>query len=120
MSLQKIPATNAYRQLVAAAAANGTVLSPLATMAFGTGDRPYSPDSDTTLQAEFTRVACTRSITGVTVTARGVLGGAVAGSRVIREVGVFTSSGVLAGRRVIAPKELEAEAEIEIEVDFEY
>lgn len=120
MSLQKVPATTAYRRLVAAAAANGTALSPLAFMAFGTGDAAYAPASDTKLKAEFARVACTRSVDGVTVTARGVLSGATAGSRTVREIGIFTASGVLVGRRVIAPKELEPESEIEIEIEFEY
>ena len=120
MSLQKIIATTAYRRLVAMAAANGTVLSPLSVMAFGTGSAPYEPGSDNRMQAEFARVTCTRSVDGVTVTARAVLTGAVSGNRTVREIGVFTASGVLVGRRVIAPKELEAESEIEIEIDFEY
>lgn len=120
MSLQKVPASRAYRQLVAAAAANGTVISPVATMAFGTGEQPYAPESDTQLQAEFTRAACAKSVAGVTVTAVGILRGTVSGSRVTREVGVFTASGVLIGRRVLAPKELEPEAEIEVEIQIEY
>ena len=120
MSLQKVPATTAYRKLIAAAAANGTVISPISYMAFGTGAAAYAPESDTKLAAEFKRIACTRSVNGVTVTARSVLTGADALGKTIREVGVLTASGVLVGRRVIAPKELEQESEIEVEIDFEY
>ena len=52
--------------------------------------------------------------------ARGVLTGVQTGNRVVREAGVFTSTGVLVGRRALAQKELESETEMEVEIHFEY
>lgn len=123
MSLQQVPASHAYRRLVAAAAANGTVISPLATMVFSDRDTPYQPETDTTATAtagEIARVAITRTVNGAAVLAVGVLQGAVTAGRTVRSVAVLTGNGVLVGRRVIAPKELEPEAQIEVEIAFEY
>lgn len=120
MSNQLTPTTVAYRSAVATAAAGGAPIAPLAYMAFGSSDTPYSPDADTALHEEFVRIPLSVTADGPTVTARGVLTGLQAGVNTVREAGVFTSNGVLAGRRVLAPKELEREAELEIEINFEY
>lgn len=120
MSYQLTPTTIAYRSAVAAAAAGGAPISPIAFMAFGTLDTPYSPDTDTDVPGEFKRLPLSVSVQGPNVVARAVLTGADAGMNVVRGVGVFTSAGTLVGRRVLAPKELEAEAELEIEITFEY
>ncbi|MNT88482.1 hypothetical protein D3C72_2290510 [compost metagenome] len=75
---------------------------------------------DTALGAEFVRIPLTITRNGPTNVAVAVLTGVQAGLKVVREAGVFTSSGVLAGRRVLAPKELERESELEVEIFFEY
>lgn len=115
-----IAASTAYRHKVALAAANGTVLPRAAWLAFGTGDRAYSPDTEMALQSEFLRVATTNTVEGPRLTISGVLQGSATGSHVIREVAVIASDGTLMGRRVVAPKELEPETEIEFELVFEY
>ena len=120
MSLQLTPTTIAYRSAVASAAAGGAPIAPLAFMAFGQDGMPYNPDTDTALHAEFVRVPISCTIQGATVVARGVLTGAQTGNRVVREAGVFTSNGVLVGRRALAQKELESETEMEVEIHFEY
>lgn len=120
MITQPTPATVAYRSAVATAAAGGAPIAPLAWMAFGESAAPYSPDTDTSLRAEFARVPLVVTVQGPNVIARGVLTGELAGMRTVREAGVFTANGVLAGRRVLAPKELERETELEIEIHFAY
>lgn len=120
MSLQLTPTTIAYRSSVAAAAGGGTPIAPMAWMAFGSGDTPYSAERDEQLLAEFVRVPLTVTQSGPTLIASAVITGNQAGMNVIREAGVFTSAGILVGRRVLAPKELEAEAELEVGIHFEY
>lgn len=120
MSYQLTPVTTAYRTAVAAAAAGGAPISPIAYMAFGTVAAPYHPDTDTDVPGEFKRVPVSLSVDGPTVTARAVLTGQDAGAKGVEGAGVFTLDGTLVGRRVLARKELEAEAELEIEITFEY
>lgn len=119
MSTTAIATTNTYRQRIAQAAAAGGALSPIARIAFGSGQRPYSLD-DTALQAQFAQVAATVTRAGVLVTATAVLTGAQAGSNALREVGVYTADGTLVARRVVAPKEFEPEMQIEYEITFQY
>ena len=45
------PVALAYRHEVALSAATGAAISPAAFMAFGSSDKPYSPDEDTALAA---------------------------------------------------------------------
>lgn len=121
MSTQSTLMATAYRQSVALAAANGTAISALAFMAFGTGDDPYDPENNTALQNEVLRLPLLNvTAQGPTVRAIGLLSGTQAGVHVIREAGVFTASGVLVGRRLIGCVELISEAELEIEIEFEY
>lgn len=114
------PVTHAYRHQVALSAATGTAISPAAYMAFGSSDRAYSAEEDTALYDEFCRVPVTNKVDGAMLTVSGVLTGQLAGSRVLREMGVFTAAGVLMGRRVLKPKEFEDSTELEIELAFEY
>lgn len=118
--LTPIAAATAYRHRIALAVAEGGSIPKAAYLAFGSGDRPYSPDTDTALQAEFLRVACTTSVDGVRLTVTGVLKGSATGLNVTREVAVFAADGTLMGRRVVAAKELEPETEITFELVFEY
>lgn len=120
MITQPTPTTVAYRSAVATAAAGGAPIAPLAWMAFGESADPYSPDTDAALRAEFARVPLVVTVQGPNVIARGVLTGELAGLRTVREAGVFTANGVLAGRRTLAPKELERDTELEIEIHFAY
>lgn len=114
-----VATTYAYRQKVAKAAANGTAISKIAYMAFGTGSRAYTLD-DTSLEREFKRVAVSTHVTGVQLIATATLKGQEVGAHVLREVGVFTADGTLVGRRVIAPKEFEPETEMDFEITFQY
>lgn len=118
--LVPVAASAAYRHQVALAAANGTPIPRAAWLAFGTGDRPYSPDTDLALEAEFLRVATINQVDGPRLAVSGVLQGAATGTNVVREVAVIAVDGTLMGRRVVAPKELEPETEIEFELVFEY
>jgi len=115
-----IAATAAYRNKVATAAATGGAIPKATWLAVGSGDAPYSPDTDTALQVEVFRVATTNEVSGASMTVRGVVSGEDVGENVVREVGVFAADGTLMGRRVVAPKELEPETEIEFEIVFEY
>lgn len=118
-TIQSIAATYAYRRKVSLAAANGTAISKIAFLAFGSGDKPYSLD-DTRLDKEFKRVDATVSVQGVELLATGSLKGLDVGSRTLCEVGVFTADGVLVGRRVLAPKQFEPETEMDFELTFQY
>lgn len=120
MPTNTVAATIAYRSAVALAVAGVAPQPTAAYVAFGSGDRPYSPDTDTDMQAEFHRVIAEASASGPTLTVRGTLLGSAAGSHVLREVGVFASDGTLMGRRVVAPKEFEPETEFEVDLVFEY
>jgi hypothetical protein len=119
MSTTAIAATEVYRQKVAQAAATGGALSPLATIAFGTGQAPYDI-AQTALQAEFARVAAGVTHSGLLVKATATLTGATVGTRVLREVGAFTQDGTLVGRRVVAPKEFDGDTEMDFEITFQY
>lgn len=118
--LVPVAASAAYRHQVALAAANGAAVPRAAWLAFGTGERAYSPDTDIALQAELLRVATTNTVDGVRLTVAGTLLGSATGASVIREVAVIAADGTLMGRRVVAPKELEPETEILFELVFEY
>lgn len=114
------PTTLAYRHQVALSAATGTAISKATWMAFGSGDKAYSPDEDVALVAEFARVPVTNTVDGAVLTVRGSMSGVLAANNVLREFGVFTEAGVLMGRRVVKPKEFEDTSEIELDLDFEY
>lgn len=114
-----IAATYAYRRKVALAAANGTAISKITHLAFGSGDRGYTLD-DTRLQNEFKRVAASASVNGVELLAAGTLKGVDVGSNTLREIGVFTADGTLVGRRVVTPKQFEPETEMDFELTFQY
>lgn len=117
---QLVPVTHAYRGMLATAALNGGALSKAAWMAFSESDKPYSPEEDTALEGEFARVPVMGGTNGPSLVVTGQLTGVLAGSRTVRNVAVFTESGVLMGRRVLKPKELEADTTMEIEVTFTY
>lgn len=117
--INSIAATYAYRRKVATAAANGTVISKIAYLAFGSGDRAYTLD-DTRLEREFKRVAANTSVKGVELLATGTLTGIAAGNKTLKEVGAFTADGTLVGRRVISPKQFEPETEMDFELTFQY
>lgn len=112
--------TVAYRSHLAAMAASGGELSPIASMAFGTGTRAYSPDEDTALEAEVLRLPASTRVAGPEVTAAATLPGTAIGGQRITEVAAFTASGVLVARKVIAPIELESYGEMDFEIVFEY
>lgn len=112
--------TVAYRSHLAATAAAGGDLSPIAFLAFGLGTRPYSPDEDVALQDEAVRLPATSIATGPEVSATATLPGTAITGLAITEVGAFTASGVLVARKVIAPIELEPYGEMDFEIVFEY
>ena len=114
------PLTTAYRHALAVAAATGGAISAAAFMAFGTGSKAYSPDTDTALDAEFARIPLASVVTGPELVASASLTGTLLGDRAVREIGIFTASGVLMGRKVIRPIELEPFGLIDIEITFEY
>lgn len=119
-TLQTTPVTHAYRNHVATAALMGGVISKAAWMAFSESDAPYSPEEDTALPGEFVRVPIDGAVTGPNLKAVGLLTGELAGDRVVRGVAVFTASGLLMGRRVLKPKELEPGSTMEIDITFTY
>lgn len=114
------PTTLAYRHHIAVCAATGGTVSKAAWMCFGEGSKPYSPDEDVALVAEFARVPVVCTVVGAVLTARATLPGTMAGDKVLREISVETDAGVLMGRRVVKPKEFEPTSEIELDIDFEY
>lgn len=112
--------TVAYRSHLAAMAAAGGALSPIAYLAFGTGTRAYSPDEDVALEAEVLRLSASTTVTGPEAAVVATLpGSAISGER-ITEVAAITASGVLVARKVIAPIELESYGEMDFEIVFEY
>ena len=121
MTMTAVPTTIAYRSAVARSAATGEAISPAAWMAVGDGTAPYSPDADAGLAAEITRVPAQATADGPVMRVRATITGALlpAGRRVT-EFGVITAAGVLIGRRVIKPVELEAFGELDLEIEFEY
>lgn len=114
------PTAHAYRAAVALSAATGGAISPIAFMAFGTSNRPYSAADDVEVYGEVARVAAVAVANGPEVSVKAVLKGSQAGDSIICNVGAFTASGVLVGRAVVKPKEFEETSELEIEMIFEY
>lgn len=119
-TLNTTPVTHAYRAAVATCALTGAAMSRIAFMAFSESSTPYSAEQDTTAPGEFVRVPITGEVSGPSLKVTGLLTGAQTGERVVRSVAVFTQSGLLVGRRVLRPKELEADASLEIEMTFTY
>lgn len=117
---QTTPVTHAYRNHVATTALAGGALSKAAFMAFSESDVPYSPETDTALPGEFVRVPIEGEVVGPNLKVVGLLTGELAGDRVVRGVAVFTASGLLMGRRVLKPKELEQGSTMEIDITFTY
>lgn len=115
-----LPSTHAYRSQVAHAAAGGLALPAISLIAFGSGDSPYSPETDTALDAEILRLPAQAEAEGPVLTVRATLVGTYIGDQVVREIGAFTSDGTLVGRRTIKPLELEPFAEFDVEMTFEY
>ncbi|NYT80868.1 hypothetical protein H0A70_05090 [Alcaligenaceae bacterium] len=120
MSTNTVAATVAYRSAVALAVA-GLVPQPVAAwVAFGEGNRPYSPDTDVALESEFARVEAQCATDGPRLIVRGTLTGVLAAGRPLLEVAVIADDETLMARRVVARKELEPETEFEVELVFEY
>ena len=118
--MNPILATNAFRSAVALAVANGAAAPQATTIAFGTGTTLPSVD-DVGLEAEFHRQPLTAATaTGVMLQLAATLDGSDAGSALVTEVGVFSASGILMGRRVFQPKKLEPETSIEFTLDFQF
>lgn len=115
-----LPATHAYRALVARCAAEGALMPKISHIAFGTGQRPYAPEADADLDKELIRLPAVTTAEGPLLSTRVTLVGSYIGDAVIREVGAFAADGTLVGRRVIKPTELEPYAELDIELTFEY
>lgn len=121
MTMTAVPVTVAYRSAVALSAATGNAISPAIWMAVGGGSSPYSPDTDVALDAEIVRVAAVAEAHGPVMRVRATVTGALLPEGVsITEFGVLTESGVLIGRRVIKPVELEEFGELDLEIEFEY
>ncbi|MFW5988627.1 MAG: phage tail protein [Desulfosudaceae bacterium] len=115
-----IPATNVYREKVAAAVAVGGSLPAAEKIAWGTGESSPSPD-DTALENEVHRQDLDSvSADDTILTCTGVLQGADSGDNQITEVGVFDAEGDLMGRRVFNPKQLESESSLEFTINFQY
>lgn len=114
-----IPATNAYRTKVAAAAAAGSALPAASKIAFGTGTSGSAPD-DTSLEAEVHRKDLD-SVTaaGTILTCSGELLGTESAAQ-ITEVGILDADDDLMGRRSFLPKQLEAESSLEFTLDFQF
>lgn len=118
--MNPILATDAFRSAVALAVANGGTAPQATTIAFGTGTTLPSVE-DVQLEAEFHRQPLTTATaTGVMLQLTGTLDGGDAGSALVTEVGVFSAAGVLMGRRVFQPKQLEPETSIEFSLDFQF
>jgi len=115
-----IPATETYRTKVAAAAASGTPLPAITTVAWGTGSTPASPD-DQSLDSEAHRQSVDSAVAdGVTLKIGATLaGGSVLGLG-IREVGIFDADGDLAARRVHSPLELDSGTSIVATLDLQF
>lgn len=114
-----IPATNVYRDKVAAAAASGGRLPAASEIAFGTGTSGSSPD-DTSLESEVHRNSLEEaSASGTVLTCTGTLTGEESGEKVT-EVGIFDADGDLMGRRTFRPKELESESSLEFTLIFQF
>lgn len=114
-----IPATNAYREKVAAAAASGGSLPAASEIAFGTGTAGSSPD-DTSLESEVHRNSLeSASASDTVLSCTGTLTGEESGEA-ISEVGIFDADGDLMGRRAFKPKQLESESSLEFTLDFQF
>lgn len=115
-----IVATNAYRAVVAQAAATGGTLPAAAEIAFGTGTTPQSVD-DLALESEIARSPLSLvEATGTELSVSGTLLGTAAGDAAITEAGIFAADGLLMGRRVFSPKQLEPESSIDFSLIFQF
>lgn len=114
-----IPATDVYREKVAAAAAAGGSLPAASEIAFGTGTTSPSVD-DTALESEVHRNSLeSATADGSVLTCTGTLTGEESGEQVT-EVGIFDADGDLMGRRTFLPKQLEAESSLEFTLNFQF
>lgn len=117
---QVIPATDIYRQKVAAAAASGGTLPSITHVAWGTGSTPAAI-SDTSLEAEVSRSTPSSTIAdGVLLVASGQVTGDDVSGYTLREVGIFDSDGDLAGRRVFSSVELDAGTTMKITLELQF
>ena len=115
-----ILATNAYRAAVAQAAAIGGTVPRATEIAFGVGTTPASVE-DTGIEGEVVRRALSLvEASGVELRVAGTLLGQASGDAVITEAGIFAEGGLLMGRRVFAPKQLEPESSIDFEMFFQF
>jgi len=114
-----IPATDVYREKVAAAAASGGSLPAASEIAFGTGTSGSSPD-DISLESEVHRNSLEEAAaSGTVLTCTGTLTGEESEEE-ITEVGIFDVDGDLMGRRSFKPKRLEKESSLEFTLDFQF
>jgi len=115
-----IPATETYRAKVAAAAAAGTAVPAVTTVAWGTGSDPASPE-DTALASESHRQSVDSAVAdGVTLKIGATLEGDSVPDLAIREIGLFDSDGDLAARRVHSPLELDSGTSIVATLDLQF
>jgi len=115
-----IPATETYRSKVAAAAAAGTAVPAVTTVAWGTGSDPASPE-DLALASESHRQAVDSAVAdGVTLKIGATLEGDSVPGLAIREIGLFDSDGDLAARRVHSPLELDSGTSIVATLDLQF
>lgn len=115
-----IPATETYRAKVASAAAYGTPLPAITTVAWGTGGTPAGP-ADQSLESEAHRQSVDSTVaSGVTLKIGATLSGDSVLGLSIREIGIFDSDGDLAARRVHSPLELDSGTNIVATLDLQF
>ncbi|MCK9514079.1 MAG: hypothetical protein M0R28_23010 [Pigmentiphaga sp.] len=118
--MSAILATNQFRRAVAHGVAEGGSVPRAVEIAFGIGTMPPSV-ADEALEVELIRKPLLSAVAeGVVLRVKGTLLGTEAGNATITEVGVFAEGGILMGRRVFAPKQLEPVTRIDFDLDFQF
>ena len=113
-----LPATTAYRHKIACGIASGGLLPKVASVVFGRGTTPYSPN-DTALEDEVYRAPILSAVAdGPDLLVTAVLDGAMTGDATITEYGYIDSDGTLMGRKTWKPKTLEPNTQIELRSFF--
>lgn len=115
-----IPANKLYRTKIAMAARDGSKVPSIETIAWGTDGTQNSEEQEELGGRVYSHAPDGREVDGPVLKITAVLHGEDVEGHQLREVGLIDSDGDLAGRRVFAPKELEAGTELETTIEIQY